>query len=211
MSSEIVKATKFKLGDYVVAPGMIILRIDAVIPGSMPIYALGGYSNKFKTNGVSQEKDIQWVSEYMMDKMGFVKTTPDFEKWKNIAVGDIVLIPDGSDEGVNIDDRRLEQYHVLARVGDSVLFSQTPKSRKQHQKDEEIEQQLNELVDELESHLDEIPGLQVSAKIIKTGLHKSTYEKQLEEMIVGSNAYKVPGYWFTVDELAMMDWKLLKE
>lgn len=110
-SKTIIKSSVFKVGDYIVAPDCVYLRIMAVVDSGMgPMY------------GVLGPKDavLHWQSQYQLDSDKMVVGQPPLEQLKSLKAGDIIRA--GQRDEANY-------VTVLARVGDAVLLSSRPNKR----------------------------------------------------------------------------------
>lgn len=190
-------ATKYKVGDYLTAPYTVFLHIVCVIPAENPIYALVSPKNTAKA------KDLLWHTEWELEQLGLNKNVPDFSKWTSIAIGDPVYIAQEDGSG--------HTHYVLAKVGDCVLLSNHPKSRKEQQANAKLQEQLDKLLEEVEEHGQDVPGLQVSANIMREATTRTNWDLKWEEMLTGNKAFKIAGSWYTTEELALMNWELAKE
>jgi hypothetical protein len=192
--------SKYKLGDYMTAIDRVFLQVMAVIPSDNPMYAI---RIPMRPNSTKPEQLITWHSEFELDKFKMEKAEPDFSKWQTIEYGDIIYVKGSEGAG--------HSHHVLARVGNAVLLSMEPKSRKEQKAHVELQNQLDDLMQELEQHDQDVPGLKVIAKITKEATHKSDIDNLIDDMLTGQNAYKVAGEWWMIDQLALMNWELARE
>lgn len=113
-ATALVKSTKFKAGDYIVADDKVFLRVIAVIDNGLgAMYAL--------VNPRAKQAGIQWESQYELDEDSMVVGYPDFEAARKLKPGDILNL--GASDQANYAT-------VLARVDNAVLLSQTPDKKK---------------------------------------------------------------------------------
>lgn len=108
------KSTKFKAGDYIVAPDKVFLRIIAVIDSGMG-------AMYFLVNPRPSSTRYAWESQYELDEDGMEVGEPNFELARKIKPGDILNL--GSPESANYAT-------VLARIDNAVLLSNTPDKKK---------------------------------------------------------------------------------
>ncbi len=105
----IVKGTKFKAGDYIVAPNKVYLKVMAAVDSGM-----GAMYGLVSPNGT----DMRWMSQYQLDQDEFERKDPDYTAIKNVKAGDIFKVGQKKDA---------VYVTVLARVADAVLLSRQPK------------------------------------------------------------------------------------
>ena len=168
----------YKQGDFVTAPNKVFLEIMAVIDdGVLPIY--GTISPK------AWDKVI-WRTEFELTDEAYVKGTPDFEQFASIRAGDIMKMGWTDDA---------EYIRVLARVGDVVLLSAAPQSKKVKEVTE-LSKQLEDLTDGMVKPLEMMPAED---------------REMLKKMASTTHASKIATEWETVTKLALMNWQLLSE
>lgn len=192
----IAPQAKYKVGDFVVAKTRVYIEILAVIPGPMPVYLCA-------TPRTDTKHAAAWQTEFTLDFLGLTKAEPDFARWEALRVGDSIYV-----EGDAERQRRGHTHYVLARIGRSVLLSNSPMSQKEKKQNEDLKRQLDELIEEVEEHGKDMPGLQVSVKMLKGATESDPGQQEAEAMLTGQNAYKVAGDWYTVRQLALMNWEL---
>lgn len=183
---------KYATGDYLSGKDFIFMEIMGAIDAPNPVYAC--YSVK--------AKEIHWQTEKALDKFGFSKATPDFKRYEDIKIGDIIRIRHENEAG--------ESWHsmlkVLVRTGDMVLLSHDPIRKQDAEQENDLRQQLDNLLEEVGEHLEEVKPHVVR---IKKSLSKHPLHQLSDEMISGRNAQDVAGEWFHVRELALMNWERL--
>lgn len=163
---------KYKTGDHVKRPDSVHMAIASTVKGTSPIYA------------VVNPKDgaIEWLTEIDLDKMGFVKSTPSLKAWADAKEGDIVSNGHG-------------YRKIVSRIGDCVLISLSPHSRKNEDTYKKIAEQISDLTDgeyddTLETVLDMLP-----------------YTMQEAHQMLGPGGMG----WRTVQYCALLGWELLRE
>lgn len=165
----------YAVGEYVTADDWIYLKVIAVIPNDgNPIYGVVNQKSK---------KKIQWHSQAEFNHSNTYKGTPDFAFWNTIAPGDMVRI------GVTPDRAYVK---VLARVGDAVLLSMTPSTRKERETYDKLTSQIEELTD---------------GAIEKKELQRSQY---LPQSVNEAHSFAA-NEWMSTTSLALMHWTLIKE
>jgi hypothetical protein len=173
---------KYKVGDYLTADDSVIMRVDAVIADD-PYNPLYGVSHEKRPD---REKDtlLQWATEYELDHNPPVyHITPEWDKWAKVKAGDLIHVGTSIDKGY---------VKVLARVGNLVMLSSKPTTRKEKESLNRIAGQIEDLTD---------------GKVTKIEITK-TIGKDME--LTTSEAHKTANsYWWTTEQLARMHWELL--
>lgn len=130
-----------------------------------------------------KEHHLHWDSEYELENKGFKKVIPDFERWNKVQAGDLIHC------GVT---KERSYCKVIARVGNLVMLSTSTLTKKNKEDLERITSQLEELTD------GEITGEKVAEKF---GFPETN-----------SEAYKTAAdKWWSIHDLALMNWELLVE
>lgn len=181
---------KYAVGDYISGKDLVFGEILAALDGDFPCYLM--YSPK--------SKDNNWQTEIVLDKLGFKKATPEWDKYKNIKPGD--MLHQKHDKGAG------HMHRVLARVADQVLLSHVPIQKKETEKQKALRAQLSELADDFEK-AGEDSKVNIHMGDLKESLKVSEIGRLAEEFITGRNAYDVAGDWMSVRDLTLMHWELL--
>lgn len=168
------KKPKFKVGDYVTRPDWVYLRVVAALPSDNTLYALVNYTKK---------PALQWLTEFEVEQWQLKLAKPDFECWKNIAVGDMIQIRDNDHS---------HYRKVLARIGDAVMLSEAPVSKKQRDTLDKLAAQVEELTSGVVEKEELLSGVNLPMNTVA--------------------AYKTAdAKWTTVDVLAHMHWTLIRQ
>lgn len=196
-----IKPSKYKVGDYLTGEHMVYLEIVAVINDTKAEQTIYGCLAP-PWDEDDYDKLLTWTTEWQLDFMGLALKQPDFTKWQSIAVGDVVFID---------ATKGSRTHHILSRVGDMVLLSATPKSQKEKNHNNALKKQLEDLAKEMEDHSD-MAQMAVTARLVKEVIPEQTeWDEKVEKMLSGTNAYKIPGRWVHINNLAKMNWQLMKE
>lgn len=195
---------KYKVNDYLAHPETVCFRVVAAMDSSEEVLYAIIANNPFADKEMARTNDVRWVSEYMLDNLGIVPTTPDFEGYAKLRVGDVLQ------HALDLKDVTSTRcLKVLARVDDVVLLSILPRPREERQANRELSEQLDELVNDA--------GMPDNvAKIIKRKAigfdETSALSQSLEALGMPSNALHVPGdRWIHVHDLALTNWKIVSD
>lgn len=131
---------KYQVNDYIAAPKVIFSRIEAIFPGSTPLYCL-------VSNRVDSAPHIHWFTEYELDKIGYEKKDPDFKLWSTLEEGDMVRTGQEQDSPV---------VKALARAGNMAMLSMPPTSDGERK-----------ILDALASQLEDLTDGEISKKKVK--------------------------------------------
>lgn len=174
---------KYKLGDYLSAPGKVYMQVRAVIENdnALPVYALQSFHIKNK-------HEIEWVTEFELSNDYHVsKTTePDFKRYDTLAVGDTLKIGDEESQ------RGSNYATILARVGNMVLLSQIPHSHEVKQI-HALADQIKELTDGQVEIMDEDTS------------------QQLKKHGTLNWARQAAADWLTTEQICLMNWPIVRE
>lgn len=130
---------------------------------------------------------LNWHSEFELVSDGFEVVTPDFDLWRSIKVGEMIK--------TGLTDER-GYVRVLVRLEDLVMYSMEPLTQKQRKSLDDLASKLEELTD------GELTKQDVKAEIKQFMPFADT----------SAAAYKTAsGTWRRVEQLALMNWRLLRE
>lgn len=184
--------SKYKVGDYIVAPGCIFKRIVGVITddSSNPIYANCVPYNRAKDDdragGYSAiGTRMVWDTEFELDDDGYAPATPDFKRYSKLEAGDMLLVGDKQD-----------YIKVLARVGEAILLSDIPNT------------QEAEMVNKLSEQIKELSDGKVDPM---QDLMSEDERKKLKQRGTMTYAHKVANIWKTTEWLCLMNWTIVGE
>lgn len=175
---------KFKVGDYIAAPHYVFLQVMAVITdGMQPVYCLFGPPNPSSKKG--DRVSYMWSTEFELLEKEMKVGKPDFEGCRKLQPGDVLRVLSQDNE---------EQYtHVLARVDQMVLLSDVP-----HSHDVKTVSKLAEQIKELtDDKIDLMDNKELKDELRKHG--SSTWAKNIATE------------WYSVENVALMNWKVVGE
>jgi hypothetical protein len=127
--------------------------------------------------------DVAWFTEWELDDSKMAKVTPDFELWDGVKAGDMIHIGHSQDR---------PYLKVLARVGDLVMTSQAPAPQSIKTKINALASQLEDLTDGVVTQAEVKRSMPVITSTMQA--HRTAHAK-----------------WLTTEELALMNWELLRE
>lgn len=162
---------KYKVNDYIIREGVIFHKIEAILDQEITLYATSTF----------RSKELIWWTEYELDDAGYRKEQPQFEQFKKIETGDIVMVP---------EDKDWRPVKVLARVDNLVMLSLTTPTRTKRERIQKMAEQLEQLTQGRIEATDIVAGMPQSSVLA----HKKTSSG-----------------WVSIEELALNNWKLLHE
>lgn len=133
---------------------------------------------------IGEKPRVSWDTEYELDKQGYKLKNPDFELWSTIAQGDTIRIGE-------LNDSHMCVVMVLARLGDLVMISEPPTTTEVRDTIEDLSEQIERLTE---------------GAVTKETITEAVKPKTRAE------AFKTAhGSWLTIEDLALMNWELLRE
>lgn len=124
-----------------------------------------------------------WSTEYECGEQGYTKAIPDFDLWDSLKPGDIIKTGQSDERGY---------VNVIARVDNAVLLSGEPHDHE------------DSSIDKLTKQLAELAGadLEDATDRLRNDLRKHGSMKHQHQVAVK---------WTTTEQLALMNWVVVKE
>lgn len=202
---------KYHVGEYVGGKHFKTFRIESIIDGVMPIYAL---RNPYVNNNSTSGHPYWWLTEYCLEAFKFTLVVPDFEKWESVETGDMLAHSHEHEKGVHT-----EFVKVLARAGNLLLLSMAPIQDKEDPSDQLLKQ-LDELSNEIgvPTETTEKVKEMITNVLPDSEVHVGIQEiddeinKTMKQLTLSHKMADMANGWRSIEELVLNGhWEIMKE